>query len=132
MTTTFCRPTPAFEGDFTALKERQLLFQLTRQLVQAQFVRADRVESERLWQEAAAEEMDPERITALLYGVADHDDTGAMEAIDRVYREQQRRLQARPWHWPTGLRWPTLKRGRHGGGPRNAPPAVLPARRGGR
>jgi hypothetical protein len=131
MTTSLCRPVPAFEGDFTALKERQLLFQLTRQLVQAQFVRADRVESERLWQEAAAEEMDPERITALLYGVADHDDTAAMEAIDRVYREE-RRLQARRWHWPAGLRWPTLKRGRHAGGHRSAPPAALPARRAGR
>jgi uncharacterized Zn finger protein (UPF0148 family) len=116
---------PAFEGDFTALKERQLLFQLTRQLVQAQFVRADRVESERLWQEAAAEEMDPERITALLYGVADHDDNAAMEAIDRVYREE-RRLQARRW------RWPALNRGRHAAAHRSAPPAALPARRGDR
>lgn len=125
MTTTLCRQVPAFEGDFSALKERQLLFQLTRQLVQAQFVRADRVESERLWQEAAAEEMDPERITALLYGVADHDDTAAMEAIDRVYREE-RRLQARRW------RWPALTRGRRAAGHRSAPPAALPARRGGR
>lgn len=131
MTTTLCRPGPAFEGDFTALKERQLLFQLTRQLVQAQFVRGDRVESERLWQEAAAEEMDPERITALLYGVADHDDTAAMEALDRVYREE-RRLQDRRWRWPAGLRWPSLSRGRHAAGHRSAPPAAAPARRGDR
>jgi len=131
MTTMLCRPVPAFEGNFTALKERQLLFQLTRQLVQAQFVRADRVESERLWQEAAAEEMDPERITALLYGVADHEDTEAMEEIDRVYREE-RRLQARRWRWPAGLGWPALSRGRHAAGHRSAPPAALPARRGDR
>jgi hypothetical protein len=125
MTTTRCRPVPGFEGDFAGLKERQLLFQLTRQLVQAQFVRADRVESERLWQEAAAEEMDPERITGLLYGVADHEDTEAMEAIDRVYREE-RRLQARRW------RWPALNRGRHAAGHRSAPPAVAQAPRGDR
>jgi len=131
MTTTPCRPAPPFEGDFTALKERQLLFQLTRQLAKAQFVQADRVASERLWQEAAAEEMDPERITALLYGVADHDDSAAMEAIDRVYREE-RRLQARRWRWPAGLRWPALNRGRHAAGHRNAPPAVARARRGDR
>jgi hypothetical protein len=125
MTTTPCRSAPPFEGNFTALKERQLLFQLTRQLARAQFVRADRVESERLWQEAAAEEMDPERITTLLYGVADHDDTAAMEAIDRVYREE-RRLQARRW------RWPAFNRTWHAAGHRSAPPAVLPARRGDR
>ena len=131
MTTTLCRQVPAFEGDFSALKERQLLFQLTRQLVQAQFVRADRVESERLWQEAAAEEMDPERITALLYGVADHDDIAAMEAIDRVYREE-RRLQARRLRWPASLRWPSFSRGRHAAGHRSAPPATARARRGDR
>lgn len=79
-----------FEGSFAEFKERQLVFALTRQLAEAQFVRGDRQRSERLWQEAAAEEMDPDRITALLYGVDDHADTTAMEATDRPFREQQR------------------------------------------
>lgn len=79
-----------FEGSFSAFKERQLVFALTRQLADAQFRRGDRCLSERLWQEAAAEAMDPERITGLLYGVHDHDDPAAMEAVDRTYRERQR------------------------------------------
>jgi hypothetical protein len=79
-----------FEGSFSAFKERQLVFALTRELADAQFRRGDRSRSERLWQEAAAEAMDAERITGLLYGVADLDDLAAMEAVDRPYRERQR------------------------------------------
>ncbi len=79
-----------FEGSFSAFKERQLVFALARQLADAQFRRGDSSRSERLWQEAAAEAMDPERITGLLYGVHDHDDLAAMEAVDRLYRERQR------------------------------------------
>lgn len=78
-----------FEGSFSAFKERQLVFALTRQLADAQFRRGDRSQSERLWQEAAAEAMDAERITDLLYGVHDNDDLAAMEAVDRPYRERQ-------------------------------------------
>lgn len=84
-----------FEGSFTQFKERQLVFDMTRRLAKAQFARGDRSVSERLWQEAAAESMDPERITALLYGVHDHDDITAMEALDRPYREQQRQAARR-------------------------------------
>ncbi|MFN9932059.1 MAG: hypothetical protein ACK55R_03735 [Cyanobacteriota bacterium] len=80
-----------FEGNFPEFKERQLLFALTRQLADAQFVRGDRLRTERLWQEAAAEEMDPERIIALLYGVDDHADAAAMDMVDRPFREQRRR-----------------------------------------
>ncbi|MCP9838331.1 hypothetical protein KBY84_12590 [Cyanobium sp. N.Huapi 1H5] len=79
-----------FEGSFSAFKERQLVFALTRQLADAQFRRGDRSQSERLWQEAAAEAMDAERIIALLFGVHDHDDPAAMEAVDRPWRELQR------------------------------------------
>ena len=84
-----------FEGSFSAFKERQLVFDLTRQLAAAQFVDGDQARSERLWQEAAAEAMDPERIIRLLYGVHDHDDSTAMEALDRPYRDLQRQAQRR-------------------------------------
>jgi hypothetical protein len=84
-----------FEGSFSAFKERQLVFALTRQLADAQFRRGDPAGSERLWQEAAAEAMDAERIIALLYGVHDHDDPEAMEAVDRPYRERQRQALGR-------------------------------------
>lgn len=79
-----------FEGSFAEFKERQLVFALTRQLAEAQFVRGDCLVSERLWQEAAAEGMDPDRIITLLYGVHDHGDTAAMDEADRPFREQQR------------------------------------------
>ncbi len=84
-----------FEGSFSAFKERQLVFALTRQLADAQFRRADGSRSERLWREAAAEAMDAERITGLLYGVHDHDDVAAMEAVDRPWRERQQEAQRR-------------------------------------
>ena len=102
---------PVFEEGLDELKERQLVFQLTRQLATAQFIRADRVESERLWQEAAALGMDPGRIVALLFGVHDHSDTEAMEEIDRSYR-QERRLRARRWPWPLGRFRPSPARAR--------------------
>ncbi|QEY31533.1 hypothetical protein EVJ50_03965 [Synechococcus sp. RSCCF101] len=89
----------AFEGSFSEFKERQLVFQLARQLVEAQFIRADRHRTERLWQEVAAEGMDTDRVIALLYGVSDHDDDAAMEAVDRPYRDQCRR-RARRQHSP--------------------------------
>lgn len=84
-----------FEGSFADFKERQLVFQLTRQLAEAQFARGDRRRSERLWQEAAAEGMDPERIIALLYGVDDHDDSTELEVLDRPYRERARQALRR-------------------------------------
>ena len=84
-----CFPHP-FGGSFSAFKERQLVFALPRELADAQFRRGDRSRSERLWQEAAAEAMDAERISGLLYGVHNPDDMAAMEAVDRPYRERQR------------------------------------------
>lgn len=71
---------------FAALKQRQLVFLLTRQVVEAQFVRADQERTERLWQEAAALDLDPDRIIHLLYGVADHADSAEMDAVDRSWR----------------------------------------------
>lgn len=84
-----------FEGSLDEFKQRQLLFALTRQLAEVQFVRGDRQRAERLWQEAAAEDMDPERIIALLYGVDVHADAAAMDAVDRPFRERQRQAALR-------------------------------------
>jgi hypothetical protein len=78
-------PPPAAPLDFSARKEQQLVFLLTRELADAQFVQADRPRSERLWQEVAALEIDPERITALLYEVSDHSDRAAMEEVDQAF-----------------------------------------------
>ncbi len=121
------RHTQRLSGDtlsFSALKQRQLVFLLTRQLVEAQFVQADQGRTRRLWQEAAALDLDPDRIITLLYGVADHGDLQEMDMVDRRY---QQTLNTRRHGW-----WrPALGRltGRGGGvGHRSAPPAGSPAR----
>ncbi len=117
----------AFEGSFSAFKERQLVFALTQELANAQFRQGDRARSERLWQEAAAEAMDAERITGLLYGVHDHDDLAAMEAVDSLYRERQRQALRRA-SMPlaqlarlTGLRPARMSRHRRPARPGQAP-----------
>jgi len=76
-------------------KERQLALTLTRELAEAQFVRGDRLRSELLWQEVAAEGMDPERIIALLYRVHDREDSVALDEVDRPYRTQRRQVDRR-------------------------------------
>ena len=115
-----------FEGSFAEFKERQLVFELTRQLAAAQFARADRRRSELLWQEVAAEAMDPERIIGLLYGVADHSDGEEMEAVDRAYRERRRQTRR---HDRSPLRWMAgLSRRRTAASPHSAPRAGVPAR----
>lgn len=114
---------------FSALKERQLLFLLTRQLAEAQFVRGDQARAHRLWQEAAALEVDPDRLITLLYGVADHDDLQEMERVDRQFR-QSGSSHRRNWWAPTIGRW--MGGGLTGKGSgawhRNAPRAGVPAR----
>jgi len=111
--------------NFAARKEQQLVFLLTRQLVDAQIVRADQRRSQSLWQEVAALELDPDRITALMYCVSDHDDVREMEAMDHRY-DLTRKPHASPW-----LSWgrralPTRWRG---AGRRGAPPAAPRAHR---
>lgn len=107
--------------DPTARKEQQLVFLLTRQLVDAQIVRGDRERSQRLWQEVANLELDPDRITALMYGVSDHDDRQEMEALDR-----QQLSQATPSHRPFWFSWGRRDSTawRRGGGRRGVPPAA--------
>jgi hypothetical protein len=113
---------------FSALKQRQLLFLLTRQLAEAQFARGDRALSERLWQEAAALELDPDRIVNLLYGVDDHRDQEALERLDEHYLHTlsgEARQERRTW-WASSP-FPGFR----GKGPsvwhRSAPAAGLPA-----
>jgi len=109
---------------FSALKQRQLLFLLTRQLAEAQFQQADQARANWLWQEAADLELDPDRIITLLYGVADHADLQEMEAVDRRYR-QPLIPPRRPWWTPTLGRF---TRSASGVWHRSAPPASSPAR----
>lgn len=108
---------------FAARKQRHLLFLLTRQLAEAQFVRADGARAQRLWNEAAALDLDPERIIHLLYGVADHTDSAEMEAVDRHWCGDQAPLR-RGWWAP---RLGRLMGRDIGVWPQSAPPAATPA-----
>lgn len=108
---------------FAALKQRQLVFLLTRQLVEAQFVRADQERTRWLWHEAAALDLDPDRIIHLLYGVADHADSQEMEAVDRRWRSSAT-PRRRTWWAPT---WGRFMGKGSGAWHQSAPPAGTPA-----
>jgi hypothetical protein len=101
------------------------MFLLVRQLADAQFRRADRSLSERLWQEAAALELDPDRLTHLLYGVADPADLHEMEAVDRSYDQTITSEGGQGWA-PRWSRLMGLGR-RVGAWHQSAPPTASPA-----
>ncbi len=119
-------PGRGFEGSFAERKEQQLVLLLVRQLAAAQQTPAAPALGERLWQEVAALEIDPERITALLYGGHDVNDRGVLQGLDDAWRSRNR-PQRRGVGW-----WPGRRgglRGEAGGGHRSAPPAAPRARR---
>ena len=80
---------------FTASTQQALVLLLSQQLADAQIRRGDRRGSDRLWQEVAALDLDPERITALLYAGIDPDDRNALLALDEAWLQRQR-LAPRP------------------------------------
>jgi len=97
---------------FTARKQQALTLLLTRQLMDAQFVRADAAGSDRLWQEVADLEINPDRVLHLLYCGLDGSDRQAMSDEDDVWIQAQAAAQpARGWglrhlHLGRGLRRP--------------------------
>jgi hypothetical protein len=106
-----------FNGTFAECKEQQLVFLLVRQLAAAQFELANATMSQRLWDEVNALEIDPERITALLYGGQDVNDREALRPLDDGWRSH---------HPPKGhAGW--FKRPAFAGARRNARPAALRA-----
>lgn len=86
----------SFRGSFSECKEQQLVFLLARQLAAAQFELANPGMTARLWQEVAALEIDPDRITALLYGGHDINDREALRLLDEQWRSRHR-PQRRGW-----------------------------------
>ena len=67
--------------------ERQNVFELVRQLVQAQFERADQELSKRLWQDVVDKGIDIDRVINLMYRCSFHDDDIEMTEIDQSYKE---------------------------------------------
>jgi len=107
-------------GNFAECKEQQLVFLLVRQLAAAQFELANPAMTERLWQEVAALEIDPERVTALLYGGQNVNDRAALQPLDEQWRAEHR-PQRRGWFRRPAA--PSVA------GRRNAPPAAPRAHR---
>jgi hypothetical protein len=65
--------------------DRQALFELTRQLVQAQFVEANAELSRRLWDDVADRGMDVDRIVHLMYRCCFQNDQEAMLEADEAF-----------------------------------------------
>jgi hypothetical protein len=102
-------------GSFSDCKEQQLVFLLVRQLASAQFSLANQAMTQRLWQEVAALEIDPERITRLLYGGHDVHDREALQLLDAQWRACQR---------PQRRGWFSRPAAMGAGGRRSAPPTA--------
>ena len=67
--------------------DRQAVFQLVRDLVQAQFDRADEELTKRLWQDVADREIDLDRVINLMYTCSFHEDDNEMTKVDETYQK---------------------------------------------
>jgi hypothetical protein len=84
-------------ASFSARKQQALVLLLAQQLINTQFRRADRPGSERLWQEAAALEIDPERIMHLMYSGLEGSDRPALMAEDDAWIRRTTQAAERRW-----------------------------------
>ena len=67
--------------------DRQAVFQMVRELVQAQIVLADKELTKRLWQDVADREIEIDRIINLMYTCSFHDDDDEMIRVDEEYQK---------------------------------------------
>ena len=67
--------------------DRQAVFQLVRDLVQAQFDRADEELTKRLWQDVADRKIDLDRVINLMYTCSFHEDDEEMTKVDETYQK---------------------------------------------
>ena len=67
--------------------DRQAVFQLVRDLVQAQFDRGDEELTKRLWQDVADREIDLDRVINLMYTCSFHEDDNEMTKVDERYQK---------------------------------------------
>ncbi len=67
--------------------DRQAVFQLVRDLVRAQFDRADEELTRRLWQDVADRGIDLDRVINLMYSCSFHEDDNEMTKVDEIYQQ---------------------------------------------
>ena len=67
--------------------DRQAVFQLVRDLVQAQFERGDEELTKRLWQDVADRDIDLDRVINLMYTWSFHEDDYEMTKVDETYQK---------------------------------------------
>ena len=67
--------------------DRQAVFQLVRDLVQAQFDRADEEYTKRLWQDVADRKIDMDRVINLMYTCSFQEDDEEMTKVDETYQK---------------------------------------------
>ena len=67
--------------------DRQAVFQLVRDLVQAQFARGDEELTKRLWQDVADRKIDLDRVINLMYTCSFHEDDEEMIKVDEAYQK---------------------------------------------
>ena len=91
--TSLCRSSSASQQR----KEQQLVMRLCKDIARAQFVFANPKRSKRLWDEAAALEIEPDRLLHLLYGGVDLDDPADLIAADELYLSKRQGYRRSPW-----------------------------------
>ena len=64
--------------------DRQAVFQLVRDLVQAKFDRGDEELTKRLWQDVAERDIDLDRVIKLMYNCYYHEDDYEMRKMDET------------------------------------------------
>ena len=67
--------------------DRQAVFQVVWDLVQAQFARGDEELTKRLWQDVADRKIDLDRVINLMYTCSFHEDDEEMTNVDETYQK---------------------------------------------
>tara|TARA_B100001029_G_C14841895_1_gene328821 strand:- start:194 stop:487 length:294 start_codon:yes stop_codon:yes gene_type:complete len=73
--------------ELKARNDRQAVFQLVRDLVQAQFDRGDEELTKRLWQDGADRKIELDRVINLIYTCSFHEDDNKMTKVDETYQK---------------------------------------------
>ncbi len=78
---------PIANQDERIRNDRQAVFQVVRDLVQAQFDRGDKELTKRLWQDVVDRDIDLDRVINLMYTCSFHEDDEEMTKVDETYQK---------------------------------------------